>query len=68
MKKSVVLWRNKNKRGKDIKMYSSKKDRLYSFKFCEILGSTEIKVLENLKKSTFGKYNMLLRLRMLKIK
>ena len=49
-------------------MYSSKKDRLYSFKFCEILGSTEIKVLENLKKSTFGKYNMLLRLRMLKIK
>ena len=49
-------------------MYSSKKDRLHSFKFCEILGSTEIKVLEDLKKSTFGKYNMLLRLRMLKIK
>ena len=49
-------------------MYSSKKDRFHSFKFCEILGSTEIKVLEDLKKSTFGKYNMLLRLRMLKIK
>ena len=34
------------KEGKSIKMYRSKKDTLNSFKFCEILGSIEIKVLE----------------------